>query len=49
MNVGTIVYYILWPIVAMMLLVYWIFIGFMFLLEFGVECIQNFHNEIKEF
>jgi len=49
MNFGTIIYYILWPIVGAMLLVYWIFVGFLFVLELGVETIKNFHEEIKEF
>ncbi|HMO78939.1 MAG TPA: hypothetical protein PJ997_01940 [Candidatus Paceibacterota bacterium] len=49
MSFGSIIYYILWPIVAIAILIYWAFSAISFFLELCVEVVRGFHEDIKKF
>ncbi len=47
MSIGTIVYYLLWPLVLVALSVYWFFHIVTLLCEISVEYVRGMHEDIK--
>ncbi len=47
MGIGTIIYYLLWPIVLIALLTFWLFKGTTIVMEASVEFIKGLHEDIK--
>jgi hypothetical protein len=48
MSFGTIMYYALWPLVAIALVTFWIFQLSTLVMNIGVEYIRGMHDDIKE-
>lgn len=48
MSLGTILYYILWPIVFIGVITVWLFQTATFLMQIGIEFARGFHEEIKK-
>gem|GEM_PF-3307582 len=49
MGIGTIMYYLLWPVVIIILLTFWLFKYTSLLMEVGVEFTRGLHDDIKSF
>lgn len=46
---GIIIYYILWPLVAITIIIHWFFSMISNFIEFCVEIVKDIHEDIKKF
>jgi hypothetical protein len=49
MGVGTIMYYLLWPVIILILLIFWLFKYTTLVMEVGVEFARGLHDDVKDF
>lgn len=47
MGIGTIMYYLLWPAIIIILLTLWFFRGIALIMEVGLEYARGLHDDIK--